>query len=201
MLVKTDDKMPGVSSAPRLPNTAMAVLGALSYGRDLSGYDLKKWADASLRYFYWSPALSNIYSELRRLEEHGYVKALPAPDDEPRNKRVFRITAAGRRVLAEWVRQEEPPSLVVKDEALLKVWSGHVIDPDELEELIDAERHRAEAFLEQVRFTARRSTRHVQWPYAVAVEQFCAQWYQARAEAWAELQRAVQAVHRGEAPS
>jgi len=32
-----------------LPATAWAVLGLLSFGSDLSGYDIKKWADASLR--------------------------------------------------------------------------------------------------------------------------------------------------------
>ena len=52
-----------------LPATAWAVLGELSFGRELSGYDIKKWADASLRFFYWSPAISQIYRELRRLED------------------------------------------------------------------------------------------------------------------------------------
>ena len=61
--------------APRsLPATAWAVLGLLSFGRDLTGYDLKKWADSSLRFFYWSPAISQIYGELRRLESLGYVE-------------------------------------------------------------------------------------------------------------------------------
>ena len=58
-----------------LPLTAWAVLGMLSFGRELSGYDLKKWADSSLRFFYWSPASSQIYAELRRLERVGYVES------------------------------------------------------------------------------------------------------------------------------
>ncbi|MGR6999542.1 PadR family transcriptional regulator [Yinghuangia aomiensis] len=58
---------------PKLPNTAWAVLGLLSMPGERSGYDLKKWADASLRYLYWSPALSQIYTELKRLEQLGFA--------------------------------------------------------------------------------------------------------------------------------
>ncbi|MFI8792971.1 hypothetical protein [Streptomyces sp. NPDC055105] len=54
--------------ADDLPPTAWAVLGLLSFPGERTGYELKKWADASLRFFYWSPAISQIYAELRRLE-------------------------------------------------------------------------------------------------------------------------------------
>jgi len=56
-----------------LPTTAWAVLGLLSFGRELSGYELRKWADASIRFFYGSPAMSQIYRELRRLEAVGIL--------------------------------------------------------------------------------------------------------------------------------
>ena len=59
--------------------TAYALLGLLSFDRELSGYDLKKWADSSLRFFYWSPATSQIYVELKRLEKLGFVTAARRP--------------------------------------------------------------------------------------------------------------------------
>ncbi len=62
-----------------LPPTAYAVLGTLAFGRELSGYDIKKWADASLGFFYWSPALSHIYRELARLEERALVEGIDVP--------------------------------------------------------------------------------------------------------------------------
>ena len=79
-----------------LPATAWTVLGLLSFGTDLSGYDLKKWADNSLRFFYWSPAASQIYAELRRLERLGYATStvasegggpggFPSPKGDPPN--------------------------------------------------------------------------------------------------------------------
>ncbi|MCP3818723.1 hypothetical protein NLX86_11540 [Streptomyces sp. A3M-1-3] len=49
------------------------MLGLLSFPGARTGYELKKWADASLRFFYWSPAISQIYAELRRLETLGYA--------------------------------------------------------------------------------------------------------------------------------
>ena len=59
-----------LAQLPELPSTSYAVLGLLSGGRELSGYDLRKWAANSLQFFYWSPSLSHIYTELRRLDRH-----------------------------------------------------------------------------------------------------------------------------------
>ena len=56
----------------RMLAAALAVLGLLSFGPQ-SGYDLKQFADASISHFYWSPAKSQVYSELRRLRAAGLV--------------------------------------------------------------------------------------------------------------------------------
>src|ERR1700736_6640886 len=90
------------ADAASVPATGWAVLGLLSFGRELTGYDLKKWADHSLRFFYWSPAISQIYSELKRLERLGYVTSRTVAQDELRNKRVYAITAEGTEALTEW---------------------------------------------------------------------------------------------------
>jgi len=58
---------------PALRATSWAVLGILSFGEELSGYDMKKWADWSLSFFYWAPSYSQIYGELHKLEELGLV--------------------------------------------------------------------------------------------------------------------------------
>src|SRR3954462_6614469 len=105
-----------------LPATGWAVLGLLSFGRELSGYDLKKWADSSLGFFYWSPAVSQIYGELKRLEGLGYITSREVPQDDLRNKRVYAITGAGEEALTDWVQHApvEPP--VLKHGVLLRVW-------------------------------------------------------------------------------
>lgn len=92
-------------AVPELPATSWAVLGLLSHGRELSGYDVKKWSDRSLGLFYWSPSFSQIYSELKRLENRGYATSrLVAPETGTRDKRVYRITDEGLAAVRTWAR-------------------------------------------------------------------------------------------------
>ena len=130
-----------------LAPTGWAVLGLLSFGNELTGYELKKWADNSLRFFYWAPATSQIYAELKRLERLGYVTSREAAHDELRNKRVYRITTAGRDALRRWLRDApvEPP--VLKHGVALRVWLGHLVEPDELRSIVEQHRQYAEEML------------------------------------------------------
>jgi DNA-binding PadR family transcriptional regulator len=125
-----------------LPNTAHAILGLLTFGRELSGYDVKKWADASLRFFWWAPATSHVYRELGRLEDLGLVTSRAAPDAE-RRKRLYRITDRGREVAAEWVTAPVAEPVVVKHPVALRLWLGHLGDPQELRAVL--EEHLVEA--------------------------------------------------------
>jgi DNA-binding PadR family transcriptional regulator len=123
----------------------------LSFGRELTGYDLKKWADSILRHFYGSPAMSVIYIELKRLEELGFVSAHDVPTDEVRHKRVYAITPEGREVLARWVRSSpvETPSL--KHGVAFRVWLGDLVEPERLTEIVEEHRSRTEGVLEELR--------------------------------------------------
>jgi DNA-binding PadR family transcriptional regulator len=94
-----------------------ALLGVLT-ARPMSGYDLLRYVDVSVGWV-WSASHSQIYPELRRMEEVGLV----AGDVEIRGtklqKRVYSVTEAGLEELLRWV--EEPlgiPSL--RDPVALK---------------------------------------------------------------------------------
>jgi DNA-binding PadR family transcriptional regulator len=145
------DRTTPAEPAVKLPATAYAVLGLLSFGRELSGYDLKKWADSSLRFFYWSPAVSQIYGELKRLDRIGYVTSRDVPQDELRNKRVYRITDAGRAALTTWVEQDDVEPPVLKHSPLLRVWLGHLTNTDRIRELLLTHRANTEEMLEDAR--------------------------------------------------
>jgi DNA-binding PadR family transcriptional regulator len=121
-----------------LPATAFAVLGLLSFGRELSGYDIKKWADASLRHFYWAPAISHIYRELQRLERLGLVEGHEAPQDGLRNKRLYRITPSGRAAVTAWLVESPGDTTILKHSVALRVWLGHLVEPDDLTQLLSA---------------------------------------------------------------
>ncbi|WP_196942855.1 PadR family transcriptional regulator [Streptomyces sclerotialus] len=142
----------GATTYPRLPVTAWAVLGLLSFRDDRTGYDLKKWADTSLRFFYWSPAISQIYAELRRLEDLGMVTSRRSGPEEPRAKRRYTITGNGRDALTAWAdgtRDCGPP--VLKHPLLLRVWLGHLTVPGTLRTLVEQHRERTRAGLRNVR--------------------------------------------------
>jgi DNA-binding PadR family transcriptional regulator len=138
------DDTPLADSEPtdeEMPPTAWAVLGLLSFGRELSGYELKKWADSSLRFFYWSPAMSHIYRELRRLHAAGYVTSRAEMQDQTREKRWYTITASGRDALARWVEDAPAEPTVMKHGVALRLWLGHLAQPQKLRRLL--EEHRA----------------------------------------------------------
>ena len=78
-----------------MPANAYAILGLVSF-EEMSGYDLKQFADRSIQHFFWSPSVSQIYSELRRLESMGYVAERRVEQQMRPDKRLYRITARGR---------------------------------------------------------------------------------------------------------
>ncbi|WP_053689533.1 PadR family transcriptional regulator [Streptomyces sp. WM6372] len=124
-------------SGRTLPATGWAVLGLLSFGEELSGYDLKKWSDRSLGFFYWSPSFSQIYSELKRLEKAGYASSrLVAQETGARDKRVYRITDEGMAAVREWARETPVDPPVLKHGPMLRLWLGHLLEPDQMREVL-----------------------------------------------------------------
>jgi DNA-binding PadR family transcriptional regulator len=103
-----------------------AVLSLLAR-EDLSGYDLKRWMERPLGYF-WSARHSQIYPELARLEEEGFVTHRVEEQRGRPDKKVYGITARGREALKAWVT--EPPSeMAVRDELVLKAYSIWLAEP------------------------------------------------------------------------
>ncbi|WP_330329903.1 PadR family transcriptional regulator [Streptomyces sp. NBC_00536] len=134
-----------------LPATSWAVLGLLSFGEELSGYDLKKWSDRSLTFFYWSPSFSQIYSELKRLEKAGYATSrLVAQETGTRDKRVYRITDEGMEAVRTWAREAPVDPPVLKHGPMLRLWLGHLLEPEQMREVLA----RHQEFAEQMRLRA-----------------------------------------------
>lgn len=121
---------------PDLPATSWAVLGMLAFGEEVSGYDIKKWADWSVGHFYWSPSFSQIYSELKRLESHGYATSRVQHDNGLRGRRTYRITAAGTAAVSRWAHDAPVDPPILKHGVLLRVWLGHINSPDRLKEIL-----------------------------------------------------------------
>lgn len=124
--------------------TSYALLGLLSFGQELTGYEVKQWADSTLRFYWVAPAMSHVYSELGRLAERGLVSARY---DEPglggRRVRRFRITDAGLAQLAAWLREPVVDFPVLKHPVALKLLLGHLTGAPAAAEML----HRYQAAL------------------------------------------------------
>ena len=175
------DVVPPARPGAGAPNAATpnAVLGLLSFGQELSGYDLKKWADHSLRFFFWSPAISQIYSELRRLESLGYVTSRVVAKDDTRSRRLYRITEEGRAWLAHWLESEPTDVPVLKHPTILRVWLGHLMEPATLRQAVTEHRSRVAAQLAEVREDQRLVAANESMAYAELVIRWAERYYSA----------------------
>jgi DNA-binding PadR family transcriptional regulator len=114
-----------------LPITAYALLGLLSFGEPLTGYELKQRADRTLRFYWVSPAMSQVYSELERLQSQGLVKA-----HGDGRATAYSLTAKGRRELATWMTGTEVGFPVLKHPVALRLMLGALVDPDAVRTLL-----------------------------------------------------------------
>ncbi len=114
----------------KLPATAYGILGLLTFG-ERSGYDLSKLADQSIGFFF-SPAKSHIYSELRRLVTLGYATEREVAQERRPDKRVYAITDAGREALKEWLEEPNVEPDEFRSPLLLKLFFGAQASPEAL---------------------------------------------------------------------
>lgn len=96
-----------------------------------SGYDLSKMVEKSIGHFF-SPAKSQIYSELRRLVTLGFADVEHVNQTVRPNKRLYSITSEGRRELRAWLETSEVEPDSMKSPFLLKMFFGALISREVL---------------------------------------------------------------------
>jgi DNA-binding PadR family transcriptional regulator len=124
-----------------LSTTSYALLGLLVFDQEttdggMTGYELKQRADNTLRFYWASPAMSQIYTELERLDRHGYVAATEVEDGK-RTTRRFVITAAGRDALGEWLRTSASEFPQLKHPIALRLMLGSLMGRGEVRAMLD----------------------------------------------------------------
>lgn len=95
-----------------------AILAALLDGQ-ASGYDLSKRFDASVANF-WPATRQQLYRELDKLEQARLVRARLVRQKDRPDKRVFRLSAAGRKELHAFIARG-PHTSKIRDELLVQV--------------------------------------------------------------------------------
>ncbi|WP_424951335.1 PadR family transcriptional regulator [Deinococcus sp.] len=94
------------------------VLGLLSQCGPGTSYDLKRWADESVGYF-WTFPRSQLYAEPKRLAALGLLAE--AQEAGGRRRRTYRVSSAGQAALQGWLAQPAGfPEL--RDLGLLKLF-------------------------------------------------------------------------------
>ena len=95
------------SDEPRISSLGYALLSLLAR-RDRSGYELSRSTSAPRDSLLWSAGHSQIYPELGKLANAGYVSFAAVAQARRPDKKVYRLSEAGARALKAWVRL--PPS-------------------------------------------------------------------------------------------
>ncbi len=69
-----------------------------------SGYELARRFDRSIGFF-WSATHQQIYRTLRVMENDGWIRATPVVQQGRPDKKVYRVSDAGRDELARWIAE------------------------------------------------------------------------------------------------
>jgi DNA-binding PadR family transcriptional regulator len=154
----------------------------LAFGEEVSGYEIKKWADWSIGHFYWSPSFSQIYSELKRLEKHGYATSRTQRDAGLRGRRLYQITNAGQAAIKQWADQSSVDPPILKHGVLLRIWMGHLNRPDRLREILQEHIAYAEKMRQRIAIDAEAAGLEPAWAYPRIAMQWSERYYAAESE-------------------
>jgi len=106
----------------RLTPTSYIVLGLLEFAGESTPYGLKQLVSASVGNF-WTLHHAQLYTEPERLARGGYVSE--RRERGGRRRRLYDITAEGRRALDAWRSEPTTSSLgELREPALLKLFFG-----------------------------------------------------------------------------
>ena len=114
--------------------------------RPWTTYELAQQMKRDLHWF-WPRAESNLYLEPKKLVAHGLARAEKRYQGR-RASTVYKISPAGRRALAEWVRQPGNPGPVLEFEAIVRVLASRCVEVEDLRRLLESVRDRMEEFVD-----------------------------------------------------
>ena len=106
-----------------------AILACLTE-RPMTGYELAKTFDASIGFF-WKADHQQIYRELTRLRDRGYIQGREVVQSGKPNKLVYTLTQEGRAALRHWAARPSVPASI-KDDLLVRLYALDSVDIEPL---------------------------------------------------------------------
>lgn len=110
-----------------------------------SGYDISKQFDEGVG-CYWKASQQQIYRELSKMEQRGWVKFEQIPQVGKPDKKIYCITETGREALHRWYLEPTEPT-PIREDLLVKVLAGAFM-PQDL--LLEELKRRRQSHLEQL---------------------------------------------------
>lgn len=129
-----------------------AILGFLSL-KPLTGYDLKKAIDQSVRHF-WTADQAQIYRALTQLEEDGLVRVERIHQTERPDRKVHHLTPQGGEELDRWLLLPLERA-VTRDPFLIKLFFSARLTPEQRRALVAQELHAVEEQLGELAAVAK----------------------------------------------
>ena len=124
-------------------DTLQYILLGLLAKRDLTGYDMKKLFGQEVRDF-WYARHSQVYPELRKLEESGLITSYTSTVGTKLQKKYYRLAATGRQKLRDWLDQPLGDMMPTRDEFTMKLYLIRSQKDPQLRQLLqeDIRRHK-----------------------------------------------------------
>ncbi|MDH4262333.1 MAG: PadR family transcriptional regulator [Spirochaetia bacterium] len=126
--------------------TKYALLGVLSQYEG-SGYDIKKFIEVSIGYF-WKESFGQIYPNLKKLETEGLITSRSVTDQKGSNKIIYNITDTGRAKLKSWLKLPVE-NANYRNELLLKLFFGSQMSPQDILSHLGAKKNTLEKTLKE----------------------------------------------------
>ncbi|HET6522210.1 MAG TPA: PadR family transcriptional regulator [Geminicoccaceae bacterium] len=109
-------------------------LGALTTG-EKTGYEIKRRFEEAFSHFF-AAGYGSIYPALDELTRRGLVTCTVVEQDKRPDKKVYRLTEAGRRALVDDLRAT-PPRHKIRSEFLVLMYFAQLLPPERLGEVMD----------------------------------------------------------------
>jgi DNA-binding PadR family transcriptional regulator len=121
-----------MSTEPRLGHVSFLVLGIVALRGASTPYDLKRFVERSIGYF-WPFPHTQLYTEPERLAAAGLLDE--TREDGGRRRRHYTITPAGRARLEAWLAEPATAPTEYRDVGVLKLFFSELATRDDVEAL------------------------------------------------------------------
>jgi DNA-binding PadR family transcriptional regulator len=123
----------------KLRPISFLILGLVRVGAT-SGYAIKKAAETGTKMI-WPVSLAQVYPELAKLEEHGYLERSDDPQGG-RARSTYELTQAGEDALKGWLRSPIEPPPQFRSEGMLRSFFADALPKEDQIDLLRRQRER-----------------------------------------------------------